>query len=1055
MTRGLDEYGKFGVESEKNAFYRVAVDLLLAITDRIDNSEVVTIYPLRDLMINGVFSVGFNSRRVIEIFESITRSLYAEIESEAIVDPDTVRIYQKYEKLLREVVGDYRALLQKSITNYLGEIDEYGVARTEVLLPVTRSRILKSNRVVRDSLIVPRRRLRKKFKGIFDSKVLEYANTISKASRDINAITSDSKIPNPLDPIDRDLLVATFAGEGKKIYDDIERLFNFSVEMAGYQGSLVGAVEYQALYYEYLMAMSYGKVLPQGLLTGDFGNFEEIYDARSTENSIPGLKFLETLYTTRSANQTVGISVPVAKKYASKGIADRYLAPKQSDNALDNVSLALESVYILCLKVGDTVQSLLNNTPKGIGDTAAQLSVLARVFPQSSDLSLRNTGVTGAIGSLLSAHRTLYALLGYEPDLQDFNDRFNNLANLLSGLIRTLRTVGFKPGGHVPSLKLTYYEPDKDKIEKRLISLGFSRAEVESIINVQSFPELLSRFAPVSDSQDVISFFRAYDLTKLIYEFGGQEAINQFTDFLYGRDPDKSVLRLLDFLERSRSLASKVKSSEYSKLIGYLVTITYAINPEQLATFDSILKRNNLDLFESITYLVEQNIPSVIRNRADISLLSGMIAQMVTLDNSGYDAQKPLWNSLIESSAGNVGREISGLYTQTEGITPTELYSSLAKPSGTSPLGQILDGVRGGRLTSLLRYCNIFGLLYSLSPYRNSGQLVNESADDYVVILELLDTMEMLTERLELARLVFDDNATGDNTAKTSYIETIVQVQNKELMAMVDLVATLGTEDIILPDSYAIIESPGIGNSRVPNGIRVTNSLTPEEAAIISARGSSVGAFTAGTNAVESGTYIRIAVSNLLANGVLVGDGVSVNVEESQTSSFESPVKDYAVSYEPRTNTPQSSPPTFNPLSSCIRFGNSNCVDQGYPEASELCSTGYNKSLYPETGYDLLPSFVNGVLIDRPLGSKMSGNITYQTVPQTHPQHSFSANGLSEISRSSILKDTPMSCASLKDPYEYGACMSMLKCKKFRPPYEGKYSFPFCPSTLHGGRLRK
>lgn len=1055
VTRGLDEYGKFGVESEKNAFYRVAVDLLLAITDRIDNGEIVTISPLRDFMINGVFAVGFDSSRVIEIFESITRSLYAEIESEAIVDPDTVRIYQKYEKLLREVVGDYRALLQKSITEYLGEIDEYGIAKTEVLLPVTRSRLLKSNRVVRDSLIVSRRRIRKKFKDIFDSKVLQYANTISKASRDINAITSDSKTPNPIDPVDRDLLVATFAGEGKKIYEDIERLFNFSVEMAGYQGSLVGAVEYQALYYEYLMAMSYGKVLPQGVLTGDFGNFEEIYNTRATESNIPGLKFLETLYTTRSANQTVGISVPVAKKYTRVGVTDRYSAPKQSDNALDNVSLALESVYILCLKIGDTIQSLLNNKPKGIGDTATHLSVLSRVFPQSSDLRLRNTGITGAISSLLSAHRTLYLLLGYELDLQDFNDRFNDLANLLSGLIRTIRVIGFKPGGHVPSLELTYHEPNKEKIKKRLISLGFSRAEAEGIINVQSFSELLSRFAPISDSQDVISFFRAYDLTKLIYEFGGQEAIDQFTDFLYGRDSDKSVLRLLDFLERSRSLASKVKSSEYSKLIGYLVTITYAINPEQLAALDSILKRNNLDLFESITYLVEQNIPSVIRDRANISLLSGMVAQMVTLDNSGYDAQKPLWNNLIENSAGNVGRGVNGLYERAEGITPTELYSALTKPSGTSPLGQILDGVRGGRLTSLLRYCNIFGLLYSLSPHRNSGQLVNQSADNYVVILELLDTMEMLTERLELARLIFDDNATGDNTAKTSYVEPIVQVQNKELMAMVDLVSTLGTEDTIVPDSYAIVESPGVGNSRVPNGIRVTNSLTPEEAVIISVRGSSIGAFTAAANAVESGAYIRIAVSNLLANGILVENGVSVNIEESQSSSFESPVKDYSVTYEPRTNASQSTPSSFDPLSSCIRFGNANCVDQGYPETSELCSTGYNKSLYPETGYDSLPGFVDGVLIDRPLGSKISENIAYQTVPQTHPQHSFSANGLSEISRSSVLKDTPMSCASLKDPYEYGACMSMLKCKKFRPPYEGKYSFPFCPSTLHGGRLRK
>ena len=1058
VTRGLDEYGRFGVESEKKAFYRVTVDLLLAITDRIDNNEVVTISPLRDLMTSGLFVVGFDPQRVIGIFESVSRSLYREVEESGIVDPDTMRIYQKYEDLLREVVGDFRALLQKSVSDYLGEINEYGVAREQVSLSPTRSRLLTGNRTTHDPLTVPRSRLRNKFRSVFETKITQYSDIVSNASRDINAITSDSQTPDSLDPVDRDRLVATFAGEGKKIYEDIERLFNYSVEMAGYQGSLVGAVEYQATYYEYLMAMSYGKVLPQGVLTGDFGDFEAIYDARATDTSVPGLKFLEPLYTTRSANQTVGLSVPVAAKYSDAGVTDRYVPPARSTSTLDHVSLALESVYTLCLKVGDTVRSLLNDTPRGIGDTATQLSVLARVFPQSVDLELRGTGVTGAIGSLLAAHRTLYALLGYEPDLQDFNDRLTSLAGQLSTLIRTLRTTGFRPGGYVPSLSLTYYEPDGNKVKNRLVALGFSRAEADDIVNVSSFTELLNRFAPVTDSQDVISFFRAYDLTKLIYEFGGQEAIDTFTDFLYGRDPDKSVLRLLEFLDRDRSLASKVKGSEYSKLIGYLVTVTYAVDPGQLAVLDSVLKRNNLDLFESITYLVEQGIPTVIRDRADVSLLSGMVAQMVTLDNDGYESQKPLWNELIEQSAGNIGTGVSGLYTKTSGITPTELYSSLNRPSATSPLGQILDGVRGGRLTSLLRYCNIFGLLYTLTPYRNSGQLVNQSADDYVVILELLDTMEMLTERLELARLILDDNATGDSTAETTYTDPIVQVQNKELAAVTDLVTLIGTEDVPDPDQYRILESPGIGNSRIPNGLRITNSLTPEEAAIISVSGERIGAFTQAANSVETGSYIRIAVSNLLANGVLVnGDGTNnvVSDTSSLASNTNSPVSDYRVTYAPDTGNETSQPSSFDPLSSCLRFGNNNCVDQEYAGAGALCSTGYNKSLYPETGYGELPGFIGGVQVDRALGSGMTGNVTYQTVPATHPQRPFTISGLTESSRSPVLKDNPMTCATLKDPYEYGACMSMLKCKKFRPPYEGKYSFPFCPSTLHGGRLRK
>ena len=189
VTRGLDSYGRFGVESEKRAFYRVVVDLLLAITDRIDSNEVVTISPLRGLMTSGLFVVGFDSQRVIGIFESIARSLYREVEESGIVDPDTMRIYQKYEGLLLEVVGDFRALLQKSVSDYLGEIEEYGVAREQVSLSPTRSRLLTRNRTIHSPLTVPRSRLRNNFRSVFDTKINQYSDIVSNASRDINAIT--------------------------------------------------------------------------------------------------------------------------------------------------------------------------------------------------------------------------------------------------------------------------------------------------------------------------------------------------------------------------------------------------------------------------------------------------------------------------------------------------------------------------------------------------------------------------------------------------------------------------------------------------------------------------------------------------------------------------------------------------------------------------------------------------------------------------------------------------------------------------------------------------
>jgi hypothetical protein len=1040
VTRGLDEYGNFPVQEDEVRFYRVAVDLLLAITDRIERGDVVSLDPLKPGMIAGVFTLNFDATRSLAVFEAVARSLYQDLEENGVVDPDTVREYQKYERLLAEVISDAKKLLTQSTREYLGSIEEYGVAERIVDLPPTQSRLLRENRQPVNSA-VPRSRLRDRYANIFDRKVQSRAEAIVGAAKEINEVISDSRVPEPLDPVDTDLLVATFAGEGKKVYADAERLYNFSVEFGGYEGSAVGSVDYQARYYEYLMAMSYGKVLPRGVLEGSFGDFEEIYGYRTTSERVQGLKFLETLYTTRSANQKVGSSSPVAEKYGVSSIKNRYVPLQGGFAPLDFVSLALEAVYVLCLKAGDTIASVRRQ------GFSLQSSVLGRVFPASNDAAGRTGGMTGAVGGLLKAHRALFALTGYEPDLGDFSDRFRELANLLTELTQTLRTAGFRPGSYVSSLDLTYYEADRGVIEGKLANLGFSRAEIQSILSATNFTELLDRFAPLTDSQDVISFFRAFDLTKLLYEFGGQDAIERYIDFLYGNQP---VIRLLELLDVNRSLTSKVTSSKYSKLIGYLVPLTYAVDPEQLVTLDAILRRNNLDLFESISLLVQQGVPTVIKDKESVSLLSGMVAQMV--GGTDYASQQPAWNQLISESAGNIGTDVAGLYDRAEGLTPTELYTYLNGPSATSPLGQLLDGVRGGRMTSLLRYCNVFGLLYTLSPYRNSGQLVNKSAEEFEDILSLTDTLETLSERLYVAYLILQDKGSSVRSEEPVYTDPLVQAQNKSFGALVDIMSS-GT---INPDSYNIVESPGIGNSRIPNGIRISNSLLPEEASLVSTRGAGLGIFTQQASESEGGGYIRIAVSNLLASGIEeVGNNNRVQTETADAESGPSSIPDYTTSYNlPTSPTTSAAPSAFDPIASCQRFGTTNCTELGY-DINALCSRGYNKSLFPETGYGQDPPFSLGTVpIDRALGSGLTRNVSYATVPTDHPQQPFSVSGLTDLSRTPILKDSEMLCAGFKDPFEYGACMNLLKCKRFRPPTSGRYWLPYCPSTLQGGRLK-
>lgn len=1047
VTRGLDSYGYLPVEEDKERFYEIAVNLLLSITERVEKKETISIVPLKSELLSGVFSLNFDQKLALNLFELISKSLYKEIGDSEILDPDTLLVYRKYEELVVNAIRDIDFLLKKEPSEYLSNIPQYSTSTEVVNLGVTKSRLLKVNRLG-NNVNPPKSRLRLRYYKNMLNAVSSYGKIISSASRDINSILSDSQLNSELPLVDESLLTATFSGEGSKIYSDIKRLYSVAMDFGGYEGSPVGSISYQTMYHEYLIAMCYGRKLPGGGIGGDFGKFDEIYNQKTTISSISGLSFLDPFSYTRSGNQFSTAANPLVEKFKD-GLKDRYVLPVDNKNHLNFVSLTLESVSVLCLKVGDNIRSLLNSPPKKIGNTSLHFEALSKVFPESLDIRIRSTGFTGAILSLLRSHKSFYSLLGSEPDLQDFSVQLNTVSNLIESLTQTIRTVGFKPGGYVPSLELTYYEPDREKIQKRLISIGFDKSEVQGIMSVSSFEELLTKLAPLSDSQDVISFFRAYDLTKLLYEFGGQEAVDQYINYLYGVDEQSSLLRLLEFLKRNRSKASKITESKYSKLIGYIISLTYAVNPENLSVLDSVLKYNNLDLLESVTKLVQDGLPSALKDKNSIELLPGTVAQMVINDNSGYEYQKPLWNSLIEQSSGNAKESLTGLYSKAEGITPSELLRDLRNPSPTSPLGAILDGVRGGRLTSLLRYCNIFGLLYTLSSYRNSHQLSNESADQFVILLDTLDLMEELSKRLKVVTTVFEQYSESINPVDI-YSDSIVTAQNKEMGALLDLISGLELGD------YQITESPGIGNARIPNGIRIGNSLTPEESSIVSRAGSSAGIFSSGSpKPVDSGSYVRIAISNLLSNGVVITDGYSISTSQPAVTE-KTPIADYNYVYRvPQESTTSSkSASQFNPIESCKKFGGKTCEELGY-SVEKLCSTGYNKSLFPEMGYGETSPSPAGISIDRPLGSYLSSNVEYAVVDDSHPQKFFSEAGITSATRSSIFRRSEMSCASLKDPFEYSACITMLKCTKFKPPYEGKYSLKFCPSTLNGGRLNK
>jgi hypothetical protein len=1041
VTRAFDRYGYFPIDKERREFFDASVKILLEITERIESGEPVNVKSVKTNILESIYVSGFELTRVDEVFGYIFQEVEREIRREGFTEEGVVREYYRYSELLSDAVNDYTSLFSEDILDFLNTLDSYAISDTVVSLPPSTSRL------VSGSGKPSRGRVKEKFASLFDRKVEKYSDLVIQESVSINGIISDSKtmdfeIPNDINP---DLLTATFSGGGKSLFQDISRLYNIAAEFGGYQGSFANSVEYQSLYYEYVMALSYGRRVEFSLLGENFGNFKLLFEGKILgDREIPGLSFLEPLYTTRSGNKQGDGVNPVARKFRD-GVSDRYIERIKDLDRIDFASLTLEEIYVRCLKVGDFIQSALNSDLWGLGHTRLHLEILSAVFPSSVDLENRGSGLTGGIYTLLSGHKRIYELIGPgKTRIYGILDRLREMNQSVRVLSENFKSIGFKPGGFVPSLELNYHEPRGEEVRGKLSGLGFSAKEVEDIVSVRSFQELLERLAPMSDSDDVISFFRAFDLTKLIYEFGGQSAIDQYINFLYGKDEQGSLVRLLGFLDVNRSQKSVTIGSKYSKLIGYLVMLTYAVDPVNLQLFNEFLGRNNLDLLGSISLLIEQGENSIIKPREQVSLLSGMVAQMVVSDNSGYESQKPLWNDLIERSAGNIGKGVKGLYNNREGITPTELYELLNNPSSTSPLGEMLNGVRGGRMTSILRYCNIFGLLYSLSDYRNSYQLINRQAEEYGILLEMISGLDELSQALEVGAVVLEEYESLDKQSTGILTDPITRAQNKEFSALIDVISGGN-------GSGRIQESPGIGNSRVPNGVRVDNSLSPEEASLISSRGAGMGIFSQFPS--EDGSYVRLAVSNLLAQGVILSPEGG-NSDGAEVEPLDTPLPDRVFEYS--LSTPRSSilnvRDKFDPVSSCRRFGGTNCDQLGY-EVDRECRRGFNKSLYPETGYGTEYTLGTGIPVDRPLGEKLTGVQIPVSIPRTNTSYVFSQHGLTELSRTPVYKENEMLCASIKDPFEYSACINMLKCKRFEAPYRGKYFLPFCPRSLFGGRL--
>lgn len=937
----------------------------------------------------------------------------------------------------------------------------------------------------------------KKFTRSLSSSVNKYYEEFLRSSSDINNIISDSEVKEYLgeQTLDEDMLVSTFGGEGKSIYQTIQRLKSISDYFGSYEGSIVGSIDYISQYSEYLLSSTYGRNITGKYEiignTDSFGKFDLLFASGTYDNKIPGLSFLNKFTQLKSFihNERVADSVdvvfestssynPIYEKY-KLGLNDRYkiedlLNSYKTEPEVDLLLYAIETLYKKTLYLGDMLDAMTKSLDgngrlpgyEGLGSIQVQLGELQRVFPPSTYIDGSEDevlpGLSGGIKKFLRQYSTLYTVFGISKLQSDSVGEIKSLLVYINQeieqLIYAINKLSVDSFSFIPDISNKKYVPNIQSSITLLSDLGFRDSEIEKLTKVDSFQQLIQFFAPISDSNDLKSFFKGLELSQLIYELGGEDGINAYLSFLYSKSDIENLLNILNISQVDLSTATSVQTSKYPRLIGLLIGLTQAVDPNQLVKFNEILTGNNLKLLEAISYLIQSGQKNILRSKEEIEVIQPIIDQAIQgfysdsylspdLTYPQVNSVAPIalrqWTKLIEKNLGYITSKtvVKHLYDRLVGLTPKELLTILNAVSPFTQLGQMLDGLNGGEFTRLIKYANITGLGVKLGYFKNSVQRNNFQTDKTKLlnINSLLDQLESMYETIDIINNLIEKNidyVNQDFASESTLSKVLFNAQNKSFdtlnQTIFKTLNSTDTQNFIEISKFAgnstVQESPGIGNSRIPNRIPVLNSITPEQYKLLFSnnKGEVVQQIKILASSMPGGlinNFFKFAEQNKLINTINTVDekGHVISRQNYVPETINPPVTEldnmssqststwmqitpydtqptYVVPSELTYNPPEiykipdmspqikskvlgvsyvdkynktylpANATEFNPQESCEKFGGENC-ESLYENSAEKCVDYLNKSLYPEE-YTFIPGTSPGsIAIDRPLGS--------------------------------------------------------------------------------------
>lgn len=976
---------KFNTSQEKELIRDLSLEVLALIIERVEREEAVSLAPLKQVILENIFRLNFDIELSLSSLDFFGEVIIEFLKKKQGFDKNFVQYLEEYKRLLQEATGDFKFFIETSSTELLQQVPQYAYSdvvntystfdsngyysplfSSDYLWENIKTRDIKPGDLViynktiyklRPNITFPNKnffnedewqeysssRFNKtnSFNTVYSRLINSYYSKFLENAPDINGTISDShinKYQKPLN-IDSSTLKDTFGGKGDFLYDAIRKISSAGDLFGGYEGSVVGSIDYIVQFMEYFLASTRGRVVGNnGFSIVDnfdlFGKFEALFGVPGSEFRKPGLKFLDFFSGTKSFlngkkvlddleiqnNINIKNINPISIIY-KEGISDLYTpvnaaGPYSPPPNFDLLLLSIETLYNECLLAGDIVNSMNASLDdkgrlkgfEGFGSIFAHIYELQNAFPPSQYFSspeAKLVGFTGSIRYLLDKYKLFSSLLIY-PSLPanglDFITGWIRLfKNTFESILYSSAALGLDGlNNFIPDISNRIVRSDRGELIRYLQSLGFRDNEAEQLLSAESFSDLIEKFAPISDSSDLKSFFKGYELSQLIYEFAGQDGIDTYLNFLYRSNDVGNLLNILDISLRDRSKTTTEAISKYPRLIGLLIGLTYAIDPQQLVKFNKILSGNNLLLLEQVTLLLQKGEDTIIKTKDEVELLGPMVDQLVQgnindvfaapdLNYSQANSSVPIalknWTETISKNLGNVKSTdlIHYLYDKVEGLSIKELNYVLGGVTSNTTLGAVLDGFEGGRLTNVLKYANLAGLGVKLGFYNNSYQNNNfelKTTSPYTIQAYIENTINLI-RAIDFIEIIFQsslDFTQSQRALETNLLAPIINSQNKSLETLFGVIQSLTPESrtslqlnlvknlssiTSSTGNSEIAEPPGIGNSQLPNRIGVINSITPDQEEIL---------FSKTDELSKVGIDRQLAINSLINNFIKVSE---------------------------------------------------------------------------------------------------------------------------------------------------------------------------------------